>query len=254
MSTVVNLHSAPSPSESEQATRRDLAAAYRLAAQFGMDDLIYTHFSARVTDGSGDFLLNPYGLLFDEITASSLLRVSQDGQIVGRSDYDLNVFGYKIHVPFYRSLPDIGCVLHTHTRAGIAVSALKCGLLPISQMAMNFYGRLGYHDYEGNAFEADEQQRLISNAAPYRDCILRNHGLLTLGESVAEAFSRLYYLEQCCRIQIDAMASGAELLPVSHATAASISEQYWDNRLPFSKAEWPALLRRLERSAPDYRS
>jgi ribulose-5-phosphate 4-epimerase/fuculose-1-phosphate aldolase len=240
--------------DAERQLRIDLAAAYRLAAHFGMDDLIYTHFSARLADGSGDFLLNPYGLMFDEITASSLIRVTPRGEVVGRTEFDLNEFGYKIHEPFYRLRPDIGCVLHTHTRAGIAVSTMECGLLPLSQMAMHFYGdALGYHAYEGNAFRADEQERLIANLGNAKSVMLRNHGLLTVGGSVAEAFSYMYYLEQCCRIQVDAMASGAKLIQVPHEVAAGMNAQYRQLKMPFSKREWPALLRLMDRKDPSYR-
>ena len=236
----------------EREVRVDLAAAYRLAAHFGMDDLIYTHFSARLPGGGGDFLLNPYGLLFEEITASSLIRVDAAGNVVGESDHDLNYFGYKIHAPFYRANLKIGAVLHTHTRAAIAVSAMACGLLPISQMALHFYQRLGYHAYEGNDFAGDEQDRLIANLADTKAVILRNHGLLVVGETVAEAFSRLYYLEQCCRIQVDAMAGG-KLIEIGHETARAMSAQYRESQMPFSKREWPALRRLLDRRDPSYK-
>lgn len=240
--------------ELEAQLRIDLAGAYRLAAHFGLDDLIYTHFSAKLPDGSGDFLLNPYGLMFDEIAASSLIRVTPQGEVVGHTDFDLNQFGYKIHEPFYRLRPDIGCVLHTHTRAGIAVSAMDCGLLPLSQMAMHFYGALGYHAYEGNAFDGAEQERLIANLGDARSVVLRNHGLVTVGETVAEAFSYMYYLEQCCRIQVDAMASGAKLIHVPHDIAAGMNAQYRKLKMPFSKREWPALLRLMDRKDPSYRA
>jgi ribulose-5-phosphate 4-epimerase/fuculose-1-phosphate aldolase len=237
----------------EQRLRIDLAAAYRLAAHFGMDDLIYTHFSARLPDGSGDFLLNPYGLLFDEITASSLIRVTPEGEVVGRTEHDLNVFGYKIHEPFYRLRPAIGSVMHTHTPAGIAVSAMACGLLPLSQMAMHFYKSVGSHAYEGNAFTPDEQRRLIEAMGEHRAVFLQNHGLLAVGETVAEAFSRLYYLEQCCRIQVQAMAGGGRLIHVPEEVALAMNEQYVKKGLPFSRREWPALLRRLDRVSPGYK-
>jgi len=237
----------------ERQLRIDLAAAYRLAEHFAMDDLIYTHFSARLPDGSGDFLLNPYGLLFDEITASSLVRVNPRGEIVGRTEHDLNVFGYKIHEPFYRLRPEIGCVMHTHTRAGMAVSAMECGLLPLTQMSLHFYKSVGAHSYDGNAFTPEEQQRLLDAMGEHRAVFLQNHGLLVIGETVAEAFSRLYYLEQCCRVQVDAMASGTALVHVRDDVATAMNEQYRKKGLPFSRREWPALLRRLDRVAPGYR-
>ncbi len=238
--------------EVERQVRIDLAAAYRLAAHFQMDDLIYTHFSARLADGAGDFLLNPYGLMFEEITASSLIRVDPTGTVIGDTEFDLNIAGYKIHAPFYRAKPEVGAVLHSHTRAGIAVSAMPCGLLPISQMALHFYGNLGYHDYRGNSFAGDEQDRLLANLGDARAVVMRNHGLLVVGETIAEAFSRLYYLEQCCRIQVDAMAGG-DLIEVPADTARALSEQYREIQMPFSKREWPALLRTLDRRDPSYR-
>lgn len=240
------------PGEWEQ--RVNLAACYRLIAHYGWDDLVDTHISARVPGGEHHFLINPYGLMFDEITASSLIRVSAKGEIVGTTEHDLNVFGYKIHEPFYRLRPEIGCVMHTHTRAGIAISAMECGLLPLSQMALHFYQSVGYHAYEGNAFAPDEQQRLIRAMGGHRAVVLQNHGLLTIGETVAETFSRLYYLEQCCRVQVDAMASGARLIHVPDDVAAAMNEQYRKKGLPFSRREWPALLRRLDRLSPDYRA
>ena len=238
--------------EIERRLRIDLAAAYRLAAHYGMDDLIYTHFSARLPDGSGDFLLNPYGLMFDEITASSLIRVTPAGDVVGETEFELNVFGYKIHAPFYAARPEIGAVLHSHTQAGMALSAMECGLLPLSQMSLHFYEAVGYHGYEGNAFDGGEQQRLLDAMGDKQVMVLRNHGLLTVGESVPEAFSLMYYLEQCCRSQIDAMASGAKLLPVGHAVASEMRDQYHRLRMPFSRREWPALLRLLDRRNPGY--
>ncbi len=237
--------------ETEWQVRVDLAAAYRLAAHFDMDDVIYTHFSARIPDGSGDFLLNPYGLMFEEITATSLIRVTPVGEMVGQSEFDLNFFGYKIHEPFYRMRADIGAVLHTHTRAGIAVSAMKCGLLPISQMSLQFHDAVGYHAYEGNSFAADEQQRLIDNLGGTRAAFLRNHGLLTLGETVPEAFSRLYYLEESCRVQVDAMAGG-ELELIPQTAADEVASGYRKLGMPVSKREWPAFLRLLDRHNPGY--
>ena len=256
-SNVTTLHGSAAgrtdPTEVERQVRIDLAAAYRLAAHFQMDDLLYTHFSARLPDGTGDFLLNPYGLMFEEITASSLIRVDPAGNVIGETEFDLNTVGYKIHAPFYHAKPEVGAVLHTHTRAGIAVSAMPGGLLPISQMALHFYENLGYHDYRGIAFAGDEQERLIANLGEARAVVLRNHGLLTVGETIAEAFSRLYYLEQCCRIQVDAMAGG-EPLEVDADAARAMSEHYRKVNMPFSKREWPALCRILDRRDRSYRN
>jgi len=243
---------AASASDAERALRIDLAAAYRLAHHFQMDDLIYTHFSARLP-GGGDMLLNPYGLLFEEITASSLIRVSKTGEMVGTSDYELNYFGYKIHEPIYRFKPSIGSVMHTHTRAAIAVSCLEQGLMPLSQMSLFYYRQVGYHAYEGNYFKADEQRRLADCLGQHKAVFLRNHGLLVVGETVAECFSRLYYLEQCCRIQVDALACGGKPVTIGEAVAEPMIAQYWKLGMPFSQREWPALLRRLDRLAAGIR-
>ncbi len=172
--------------------------------------------------------------------------------MIGDTEFDLNMAGYKIHAPFYRAKPEVGAVLHSHTRAGIAVSAMAGGLLPISQMALHFYENLGYHDYQGNTFAGDEQDRLIADLGDARAVVLRNHGLLVVGETIAEAFSRLYYLEQCCRIQVDAMAGGAPI-EVPAEIARALSEQYREIKMPFSKREWPALCRTLDRRDPSYR-
>jgi ribulose-5-phosphate 4-epimerase/fuculose-1-phosphate aldolase len=239
-------------SEAERQARIDLAAAYRLAAHFEMTDLIYTHFSCRVP-GTDRLLLNPYGQLFDEITASSLVCVDLAGKLYGEAEpADMNLFGFKIHSPFYIRRPDIACVLHTHTRAGMAISALDCGILPITQSALDFYGSVSYHAYEGNAFYEDEQKRLLDNLGPNKAMVLRNHGLLTVGGSVAEAFSLMYYLELCCKVQLDAMASGAKLIEIPDPIAAPLRDMYHANQKPFSKREWPALLRLLDRVNPGY--
>src|SRR4051812_21721911 len=212
-----NLQKAPSTtvqdrvSNEEWDARVNLAAAYQLGALLKWTDLIYTHFSARVP-GTHDFLINPFGLLFDEITASSLVKVNIDGEILDDPlGMGVNQAGFVIHSCIHRARPEANCVIHTHTRAGVAVSAMKCGLLPISQQAMIAQADIAYHDYEGIALYQEEQARMASDLGmSARAMVLRNHGLLTLGESVREAFEVMYFLECACQIQIDAMAGGMQ--------------------------------------------
>lgn len=242
---------------SEAEVRIDLAAAYRLCAHFAMDDLIYTHLSARVPGEPGHFLLNPYGEMFEEITASSIIKVDLDGNVVDAASDDLNAFGHLIHGAFYKARPEVGAVMHTHTRAGIAIAALQGGLLPMSQMSMHFYKSISYHDYEGPVLNPAEQDTLVANMGENRAMMLRNHGLLTIGESVAEAFSRLYYLEQCCRSQVDAMSTGDRVIIPPPEVCGQTNEYYrqgpYGPRMPFSRREWPALLRMLDKRDASYR-
>jgi ribulose-5-phosphate 4-epimerase/fuculose-1-phosphate aldolase len=199
-------------SAGEWETRVDLAACYRLAAHFRMTDLIYTHISARVPGPEHHFLINAFGLLWDEISASTLVKVTLDGEVVDDpTGNGINRAGYVIHSAVHRARPDLMCVMHTHTAAGIAVSAQDAGLLPLSQHAMRFTDSIGYHDYEGLALELDEQARLTRDLGAHKVMILRNHGLLACGESVAEAFDLMYYLERACQSQINAMAGGTKL-------------------------------------------
>ncbi len=242
--------SAPDHPASEREIRVQLAACYRLMHRFGMTDLIYTHVSARLPGGEGHFLLNPYGLAFDEITASNLVRVDRDGNPVGESDWPVNRAGFVIHSAVLAARADVNCVLHTHTRAGIAVSTLACGLLPISQHALKFHGRIGYHDYEGIACDLDERRRLVADLGPHDAMILRNHGLLTVGASVAEAFVTNYFLEMACKIQIDAQATGAELVQPSPEICEHTARQYETGG---EISPWGALLRLLDRADPSWR-
>jgi ribulose-5-phosphate 4-epimerase/fuculose-1-phosphate aldolase len=239
-----------SPGETE--ARIDLAACYRLIAQFRMTDLVYTHISARIP-GTEHFLLNPYGFLFEEVTASNLVRIDIDGQIVEDTPYTVNPAGFTIHSAVHRARPDVNCVLHTHTRAGIAVSALREGLLPISQIALQFYDRLAYHDYEGIALDLDERDRLARDLGDRKAMILRNHGLLTAGASVAEAFSLMFYLERACEIQIAALSTGRELIMPPAEVCEKAARQYEEDDEPAGMREWRALLRQLDRADPTYR-
>ena len=209
-------------SKEEWQTRVDLAACYQLGAIYKWTDLIYTHFSARVP-GTEDFLLNPYGLMFDEITASNLVKVDWDGKVLDDPlGMGVNEAGFVIHSCMHRARPEINCVIHTHTRAGVAVSAMKCGLLPISQHAMRVQRQCTYHDYEGIALDMSERERMAASLGKRsKVMILRNHGLLTLGATVREAFELMYYLDCACQIQIDAMAAGLENVQLMSDSAAA---------------------------------
>ena len=242
-------------SREEWQVRVDLAAAYQLAAIFKWTDLIYTHFSARVP-GAEDFLINPYGLLFEEITASNLVRIDEHGKLIDDPlELGYNEAGFVIHGCVHAARPEINCVIHTHTRAGVAVSAMRCGLLPISQHAMRVQQQVTYHDYEGIALDMDERTRMAKDlGTKSKAMILRNHGLLALGETVREAFEMMYYLDCACQIQIDAMSGGLEnVVQMSKSAVATATEQFERPDRPSTHKDWPALLRLLERRGIDYR-
>ncbi len=243
-------------SKEEWEMRCDLAAAYQLAALFKWTDLIYTHFSARVP-GNEHLLINPYGLMFEEITASTLVKIDKDGNIIDDpTDLGINYAGFVIHGCVHEARPEINCVIHTHTRAGVAVSAQTCGLLPLSQHSLRVYAMLSYHDSEGIALDLDERTRLAGDLGPRsRTMILRNHGLLTLGDTVKEAFELMYYLDCACQIQIDALAGGrVEVRLISEQTARKGFEQFERPGGAEVHKEWPALLRLLDRKGIAYRS
>lgn len=242
-----------SRSESEQRLRVDLAACYRLVALHGWDDLVFTHISVRIPGPEHHFLINPYGMLFEEITASSLVKVDSAGNILEPSDYPVNPAGFVIHSAVHAAREDVACVLHTHTRAGVAVASQKQGLLPISQQATVALASLGYHGYEGIALRDDEKPRLVRDLGANTSLILRNHGLLTVGASVADAFLAMYVLECACQIQVMAQSGGAELVSV----APPILEGVKANVEAVTKGlggalAWPGLLRRLDRRLPGY--
>ena len=241
-------------SREEWQMRTDLAAAYQLAALFKWTDLIYTHFSARVP-GSEDFLINAYGLMFDEITAANLVRIDPQGKVIDDPlDLGYNEAGFVIHGCVHAARPEINCVIHTHTRAGVAVSAMKCGLLPISQHAMRVQQQCAYHDYEGIALNMDERARMATSVGKKsKVMILRNHGLLTLGETVREAFELMYYLDCACQIQVDALSGGADnVLLMSQGAADTATEQFERSGRPSTHKDWPALLRLLGRRGINY--
>ena len=241
-------------SEAEWQVRVDLAAAYRLVAHFGWDDLVFTHISARVPGGDHHFLVNPYGCLFEEITASSLVKVDLDGNKVLDSPDPVNPAGFTIHSAVHAAREDATCVVHTHTRAGIAVSAQADGLLPISQTSLFPYVSLGYHDYEGVALNEDEKPRLVADLGTNSALILRNHGLLTVGPTIADAFLFMYVLETACQIQIMAQAGGGELVQVPQPVVAGIQAQAEQVTKGLGGAlVWPAILRKLERRDPSFR-
>ncbi len=248
------------PVQAERRLRVELAAVYRLVAHFRMTDLIFTHISARLPGPEHHFLINPYGLLFEEITASSLVKINLAGEVLEPSPYGVNPAGFVIHSAVHAARPDALCVLHTHTRAGCAVAAQRGGLLPVNQMSLEFYGHVGYHDYEGIALNLDEQQRLVADLGEHPVLILRNHGLLTVGRSPAEAFLRMHYLQRACEIQLDAQAGGADLqLPppeICERTARQFRGTAGDDLPGDPDADlalvWAALLRLLDRVAPGY--
>jgi ribulose-5-phosphate 4-epimerase/fuculose-1-phosphate aldolase len=261
-------------SAAEWETRVDLAACYRLVALYGMTDLVYNHITARVP-ASNHFLINPYGMLYEEVTASSLIKIDLDGNTVLQPDHDysVNAAGYVIHSAVHAARHDAECVIHTHTRAGTAVSALADGLMPLSQTAMRFAGHIAYHEYEGPAFNRVERERLVADLGTKNAMILRNHGLLVCAPTIPQAFNLIYWLEQACKIQIDILSCGRPLhLPandvvVMAADALSGTEITLDNEAStnphlqvgarkgqtgYGLLEWPALRRRLDRLDASY--
>ena len=212
-------------SAEEWQARVDLAAAYRLVALFGWDDLVFTHISARVPGPGHQFLINPYGMMFDEITASSLVKIDLDGKILMETPYNINPAGFTIHSAVHAAREDALCVMHTHSNEGVAVSAQKEGLLPLSQHSMFALCSVGYHDYEGVALNEDEKPRLVKDLGNNRHLILRNHGLLTVGANAAEAFLAMYNLQRACKIQILAQSGGTELINISDSVLAGVVAQ-----------------------------
>lgn len=241
-------------SDEEWAIRVDLAACYRLIAMYGWDDLVFTHISARVPGPDEHFLINAYGMLFEEITASSLVKVNLDGDKVLDSPHPINPAGFVIHSAVHEARPEVTCVLHTHTKAGVAVSAQAEGLLPISQISLFAYATLAYHDYEGVALNDEEKPRLVADLGDKSALILRNHGLLTTGPSIPDAFLMMYALETACQTQILAQSSGAELVQVPRAIVDGIQSQAEIVLKGLGgQLAWPGLLRKLDRVDPSFR-
>jgi ribulose-5-phosphate 4-epimerase/fuculose-1-phosphate aldolase len=240
-------------SAEEWQLRTDLAACYRLVALYGWSDLVFTHITARIPGPEHHFLINPYGLMFDEITASSLVKVDQDCRKVIDSPFPVNPAGFTIHSCIHAAREDVVCVLHTHSRAGIAVSAQKCGVLPISQQSTFVLASLAYHSYEGVALRDDEKPRLTQDLGSKNFLMLRNHGLLTVGPSIADAFLSMYTFENTCRIQIDAQAGG-ELIEVDPRILTGMAQVMKTVTAgQGANIAWPALLRKLDRTDPSYK-
>lgn len=241
-------------SEAEWQARVDLAAAYRLVALYGWDDLIFTHISARVPGSEHHFLLNPYGMMFDEVTASSLVKIDLKGNKVMESPYFINPAGFTIHSAVHEARADAQCVMHLHTDYGIAVSGQKDGLLPLSQQAMFALGSLAYHDYEGLALDEEEKPRLVADLGDKKFMILRNHGLLTLGRTGAEAFLGMFLLERACKIQILAQSGGGELARIPEDIIDRVASQMSAVTVgQGAQLTWPGLLRKLDRIDPSFR-
>lgn len=244
-------------SPEEWKARVDLAACYRLIAHYGMSDMIANHISLRVPGEDGAFLINAYGLLYEEITASSLLKIDHDGNILagpdfGPYDYGVNRAGFVIHSAVHAARPEVDCVIHTHTWAGMAVSSLECGLLPLNQTSMRFL-KIGYHDYQGVVLDLEEQDSLVKDLGDNEALILRNHGLLTVGRTVGEAFNWMHRLELSCRAQLAAMACATPLREVPQDVVEATYMQYQpQTRRPYGQMEWPALLRLAYRLDPGF--
>jgi ribulose-5-phosphate 4-epimerase/fuculose-1-phosphate aldolase len=249
----------PAVTDLEADVRVQLAACYRLVAHFGMDDLIYNHISARVPGSPHHFLINPYGMLFSEVHASCFVKIDLDGNTVEPSPYEVNRAGFVIHSAIHAGRADAMCVLHTHSEAATAISALAAGLLPISQFAMRYQGHMGVHDYEGVSLEDDERARLVEDLGAHDVLVLRNHGVLTVGRTIPEAFILMYYFEKAARVQIAAQAAAGDgrglYLPTA-ANVAKAADQFaefaGDIKAP-GEREWPAFVRLLDRLDPSYR-
>ncbi len=241
----------------EQQARISLAACYRLVARMGLDDLIYNHISLRVPGEEDAFLINPYGLMFDEITASSLVKIDTAGRKLAPSPHEVNVAAFVIHAAIHKSSADAACVLHTHSDASTAISAQPDGLLPLTQFAMRFYQRQAFHAYEGVAIDLDEQQRLVQDLGPHKVMLMRNHGILTTGRTAGEAFMLLYYFERAAKIQLAMQASGVPCITPPHEVCDRAARQFWEQQgdiLAPGEREWPGFLRQLDRADPSYKT
>ncbi|MBI0533962.1 class II aldolase/adducin family protein [Roseomonas sp. KE2513] len=238
-------------SETEWQARLELAACYRLVEAYGMTDMIYNHITLRIP-GTEHLLINLYGLLYKEITATSLAKIDVEGNIIWKpdTDYGINKSGYVIHGAIHKARPDVAAVLHTHTRAGMAVAAMKEGLLPLNQTAIRFVGHLGYHAYEGPAIDLSERERIVRDLGTHDAMVMRNHGLLTCGATIQQAFNTMYQLEMSCRAQVDAMAARTELTLPSAEVLERTAHLYQPGaRRPYGVLEWHAMLRLLEAEA-----
>ncbi len=255
--TVENIDMLP-PDEAEHALRVQLAAAYRLVDHFGWTELIYGHLTARVPGPEVHFLINPFGLNYDEMTASNLVKIDLDGNVVSDSDYPVNRAGFVIHSAIHMANSETHrCVMHTHTRAGMAICAIEEGLMPVSMFATSFHDDLANHDYEGPSLELDERERLLQNLGEKNAMLLKNHGLLVTGKTVPEAFLRLYRLERACQIQLDAAAAGTLNVlseQAAHDSAIAMNSFQGDNGPRMGDMEYSALMRKLDKIDPSYRN
>jgi ribulose-5-phosphate 4-epimerase/fuculose-1-phosphate aldolase len=241
-------------SAAEWQTRVDLAACYQLCALQGWDDGIYTHISAAVPGEPDHYLINPFGMRFPEVRASNLVKVDGNGNVVGPSQYTVNRSGFRLHAAVHRARPDAACVMHLHNMAGLAVGMQQEGLLPLSPYALRFHGVLGYHDYEGIAMEPGEQERLVRNLGNRQAMLLRNHGSLAVGRTVAEAFVLMETLDRACEVQLRAQAAGVPLVRPPEAMCVEAHAQLVGDGSPEGALEWPSLLRRLDAASPRYRT
>jgi ribulose-5-phosphate 4-epimerase/fuculose-1-phosphate aldolase len=241
----------------EWETRVDLAACYRLVAKYGMSDLVYNHITARVPGHHDQFLINAYGYLYEEIKASNLYKIDLDGNVIDQPEtpYGINQAGFVIHSAVHGAREDVACVIHTHARASMAISMMECGLLPLSQHAMRFYGDVSYHPYEGVALDLAERERLVKDLGDTNVMFLRNHGLLVCGTSIAEAFNRAYWVELACKAQIDAMSTGATIIQPDQDVVDHTANLFDPEvRRRYGEMEWAAMLRLVERTDPSYRT
>ncbi len=242
-----------SVSSAEWQLRCDLAAVYRYFALEGWDDLIFTHFSMRLPGKGKEFLINPFGIVFEEITASSLVRIDINGKPLHPTPYLVNPAGFVLHSTIHSAREDAHCIIHTHTPEGVAVSCQKDGLLPISQSALSVYSDVAYHDYEGIVFDAEEKARLLPNVGNKNCIILRNHGLLVMGETLAEAFMRMYFLQRACESQILAQSGGGELVHLSQGIIDRVAGQTDTVGGMIGQLSWDALIARVDAACPDYK-
>ncbi|MFT3688458.1 class II aldolase/adducin family protein [Paenirhodobacter sp.] len=242
--------------DAERLAREELAACYRLAAHYRFTDLIYTHITARVPGEDGHFLINPYGLRWEEITASSLVKIDVEGNKVGDSPYRVNPAGFTIHSALHMNVHEAAWIMHTHTRAGVAVSCMEEGLLPLNQIALQFFDRIAYHDFEGIALDHAERERIVADLKGCPVMVLRNHGLIATGRSAAEMFNNMFYLERSCEIQIAALSTGRPLRAIGPEIARHVVAQYAQMNFDDGDLllEWQAHLRTIEGLGTDYRA
>jgi ribulose-5-phosphate 4-epimerase/fuculose-1-phosphate aldolase len=240
--------------EAEWEARQELAAAYRMAAHHGWTHLVQNHISLRVPGTKDQFLINPYGFLYEQITASCLVKIDCDGRTLQDTPFEVNEAGFVIHGAIHMARPDLHSIIHTHSVAGMAVSSLDCGLLPLNQGAMRWYKRIAYHDFEGLSLETEERERLIADLGPHKSMILRHHGLLTAGVNVGEAFALMYHLEKACQTQMMVLASNQKYTIPSEALCERTASQFFRNSRVLGQRDWAALRQLADDLYPSYRN